>query len=125
MTNAALDQETLFPMPEVERSFMATVEERMAEFIHIANARGGLIPRSAAPELLDLHKSRIQQLVDGGQLEQVSYFGVNFITGRSVKFWKEKQPSKVGRGHKKLSLWKQCVVGVKLGRDIGNAITPE
>jgi len=121
---SAANQATLFPMPEVEKSTMATAEERAAEFANLATARGGLYPRSAIQEILGVHKSRVPQLIENGDLEEIQYFGVSFITGRSLREWQATERGRGGRGIKRLGIWKKMVVGWKVGNAYGEAVIP-
>jgi hypothetical protein len=123
MSNVA-DQTTLFPMPEVEKPFLASVEERVEQLGVIGKAVGGLLPRNVASEVLGVSIPRISQLIDANQLEEIKYFGVSFVSGRSIKEWGSCEKSVGGRGKRRsLGLWKSVVVGVKVGKALGDAYT--
>lgn len=113
----AAEQETLFPLPEpqhVERS----VQDWLDDFNHVAKGKGGLVPVSAMTDLFDVSRQRVHQLIASGRLEKIQYGGVAFVTGRSIKEWKDDRSLGGGPGCKKLGTWKSVVFGAKMGFSI-------
>lgn len=123
MTTATSD--TLFPMPEPTAPAELTLEQRMAEFTRIAQGKGGLIPVTAAAELLGISRQRVYQLIDKNQLERIHYCGVAFLTGRSIAEWKASDKAAHGRGVKKVGIWKSFVIGAKHGIAVANAVNSD
>lgn len=119
---SATAQDTLFPMPEATAPRELTLEERMEEFTKLAKNRGGLIPVTAAADLLSVHRSRLYQLINSGRLEKINYCGVAFLTGRSIREWQAEDKAATGRGVKKLGTFKSMVIGAKVGVEIGRAL---
>lgn len=116
MPSAAIqDDATLFPMPEPAEVEHDAWDERAEQFFALARERGGFIPQTAAPEILGVCKQRVTQLIQGNRLEKVSYFGQNYISGRSIREFMADERVRTGRGHKKLGVWQSMVVGAKTG----------
>lgn len=115
-------EDTLFEMPAPSAPAELTIEERMEEFTKLAKNRGGLIPVTAAADLLGVHRSRLYQLIDSGRLEKINYCGVAFLTGRSIKDWRTDRQQTGGRGQKKIGPFKGLIIGAKIGAGIGKAV---
>lgn len=121
MSTATYD--TLFPLPEPTAPAEMSLEDRMAEFTRVAQGKGGLIPVTAAAELLQISRQRVYELINSQRLERIQYCGVAFITGRSIRDWRESEKVATGRGVKKVGIWKSLVIGMKHGAAVGKAIS--
>jgi len=118
-------QATLFEMPEASSPALETWQDRLSVFKSLAEAREGLIARSALADLFGVSRSRVAQLCDKGQLEVINFCGVQFVSGRSIRDWKEGEKQKGGRGHRRVSIWKSLKAGAHLGAGLANAIVPD
>lgn len=123
--STAVISDTLFPMPEPVAPAEMSLQERMDEFTRIAKGKEGLIPVTAAADLLQISRQRVYELINSGRLERIHYCGVAFITGRSIKDWNEAEKGLPGRGKKKLGRFKSIVIGAKVGLGIGTAVTAD
>lgn len=97
--------------------------DRAATLINISETHGGLVPQSALPEVLDISRQRVHQLVQSGQFERVSVFNVPFVTGRSIDAWeKDEDKAKGGWRARRGTVWQRVSASVKIGNAIGEAI---
>lgn len=99
------------PARRVERS----VEDWLEDFNAVAKGKGGLVPVSAMTDLFDVTRQRVHQLIAAGRLEKIQYGGVAFVTGRSIKEWRNDREHTGGRGVKKLGVFRSVVFGAKYG----------
>lgn len=102
-----------------------TWDKRSDQFLEMAKAKGGLIPKSAVHDILGVSAQRVHQLVEGNRIEKISYFGQTFVTGRSLREYMAEDKPTGGRGHKKIGAWKGAVIGAKIGVALANAFTDE
>lgn len=108
-------QEEMFPELIVrEPEKYRTLRERWAELSEKADEVGGLCPQFAVSDLLDVSKQRVSQLCKAGQLEQIRFLGVCWVTGRSIKRLLEDQPNKGGVGKRRGGVWNELVIGGKV-----------
>lgn len=104
---------------------LSTWNARMDLFNRMADERGGLLPQSVLPQILRVSPTRVSELIQTGRLERVNFFGVPFVTGRSINAHKTEEKMRGGRGHKRLSLWQSVTIGARIGRDLANAVTSD
>jgi len=118
----------LFDMPEPS-GFTAPLngwEDRMGVLQDLGREREGLVPRSILPDILDVSRQRVKELVDREQLEVIHFYGVEFISGRSIREYKQGlHRAAGGRGHKRPSLWKSMVIGAKIGKALADVAVPD
>lgn len=120
----ATSQETLFPMPEptVAQELMGW-QERADKLQEMARERGGLIPRAAMADTLQTSKQRVAQLIDDGSLEILNFFGVQFVTGRSIREHLAVEKLRGGRGKKKpLGVWRELKIGSRVASGLAHAV---
>lgn len=116
-------QDTLFPMPAAAPVAELSWDQKFQQLGELGKARGGLIPRSAVHEVLGVSKTRVYQLCDEGMLEVIMFFGVAFVSGRSIKAVQEEDRHK-GRGHK-VTRWEAFKVGAQLGKALADIAIPD
>lgn len=102
-----------------------TLLDRWRALAEVSEKHGGLCPQAAVKDLLGISQGRVSQLVKAGQLHQVSFLGVCWITGNSITAHMAADKSKGGRGKRNMRLWDELVVGGKvLGAHVA-AVTPD
>lgn len=96
--------------------------ERAAHLQTLCEKHGGLVPVSAVPDILGVHKSRVHQLIETGALELVQYGSVHFVSGRSLDAWEKADKARGGRGRRRLGIWGKVVVSFKVGSAASDSI---
>ena len=92
--------------------------EDLNELCDLVDKHGPLLPMEMAADLLDVHRSRVYQLVDAGTLEAVEFRGRRFITEQAIRGFVEVE-RKAGRPSKNLEemsvkdIWKMSVKTAK------------
>lgn len=115
----------LFKMPEAASSSGFTGwHDRLAKFNEMSQAYGGLLPRSVLPDALGVTRQSVAIMIDRQVIEVVNYFGVQFVTGRSLAEYRSGEKSKGGRGHK-LTRWEKIKVGAGIGSAVAEIVCPE
>lgn len=71
-------------MPRAEKSRLAKVWDMFHTMNELAETGGNLIPVSLACKLLDISRTRVDELCAKGRLERHVIDGHCFITGRSI-----------------------------------------
>ena len=102
-----------------------SLRERWRALNDFADEHGGLCPQMAVKDLLGISQGRVSQLVTAGQLHQVRFLGVCWITGNSITAWLAADKSKGGRGRRNPRLWDELVVGGKVLAAISVAAIPD
>lgn len=98
--------------------------ERSERLIAYAQEMEGLVPQSALPEVLGISRQRVHQLIQSGQFELRRIFDVPFVTGRSIDAWeKDLDHAKGGWRARRGTVWQRMAASVKIGKDIGDAVT--
>jgi hypothetical protein len=102
-----------------------TLRDRWKALNEFSLEHGGLCPQAAVKDLLAISQGRVSQLIKGGQLHQVKFLGVCWVTGNSLAAFMTAEKSKGGRGHRNPRLWDELVVGGKLTLARVAAVTPD
>ncbi len=103
-----------------------TLRDRWRALTSFAQEHGGLAPQSACAELLGVSQPRISQLVKAGQLCQVKFLGVTWITGNSLSLYLSREEKSVGgRGIRNPRLWDEIVISGKVIAANLAAVTPD
>jgi hypothetical protein len=127
LTNDSSMQTALWPDLYVEddSGVRDTLRSRWRDLNEFAEQHGGLCPQCAVKDLLGVHQTRVSQLVRDGQLQQVNFLGVVWITGNSLVGYMTRTKSKGGRGRRNPRLWDELVVGGKTLVAVGAAAIPD
>ena len=121
-------QSALWPDLEVEDESTGvrdTLRDRWKALNEFSLEHGGLCPQAAVKDLLGISQGRVSQLIKAGQLHQVKFLGVCWVTGNSLAAYMAAEKSKGGRGHRNPRLWDEFVVGGKLTLARVAAVTPD
>jgi predicted XRE-type DNA-binding protein len=120
-------QAALFPdlYVEDELGVRDTLRERWADLNEFAERHGGLCPQRAVKDVLGISQPRVSELVKLGQLHQVTFLGVVWITGNSIANVMARQKNVGGRGRRNARLWDSVVVGGKCLVATAAAVTPD
>lgn len=76
--------------------------EQLNDWIDLVEKHGALIPLPMVAGLLDVHRSRVYQMVEAGDLETVEFGGKQFVTEETVRAFVEVE-RKAGRPPKQRS----------------------
>jgi hypothetical protein len=79
-----------------------------------ADEVGGIVPRSVVHQELSISRQRVAQLIDALQLEELDFFGVRWVTVRSLEAWKQADSNKGGRGHVAQPIWKEAAQNFRM-----------
>lgn len=101
-----------------------TLVERWTELSAKAEECGGLCPQFAVADLLEVSKQRVSQLCKSGQLEQIRFLGVCWVTGRSIRRLLQDEPNKGGLGKRRGGIWQEFAIGGKIVLANVAAVTP-
>lgn len=120
-------QAVLWPdlMLEDTEGVRDTLRDRWNALNECAQLHGGLCPQMAVKDLLGVSQGRVSQLVKEGQLHQVRFLGVVWVTGNSLAVLLSNPKNKGGRGHRNPRLWDELVVGGKTLVAVGAATIPD
>jgi len=94
---AALDFPFVQDLPKREKSKLRQWWDEFSEYLELNKAEGGLVPISTAAKALKVSRTRIDQLVEKGELRRVDFDGHLFISVRSIKERAEAERSLGGR----------------------------
>lgn len=76
--------------------------EELNELVDLVDKHGALIPMPMVAELLDVHRSRVYQLVESGDLAVIEFRDRQFVTEKTVRAFVELE-RKAGRPPKERS----------------------
>jgi predicted DNA-binding transcriptional regulator AlpA len=102
-----------------------TLRDRWRALNEFADEQGGLCPQRAVHHLLGVSQPRVVELIGKGQLHQVKFLGVSWVTGNSISAWMTKEKSKGGRGKRDPRLWDELMLGGKVTAAFVAATTPD
>lgn len=102
-----------------------TLRDRWKRLNKFSLEHGGLCPQSAVKDLLGISQGRVSQLIKAGQLHQVKFLGVCWVTGNSLAAHMAADKAKGGRGNRNPRLWDELVIGGKIGVAHLAAVTPD
>lgn len=106
-------------MPRGEKSKLVKLWDRVTEFRRVSVVEGGLVTVSIAARMLDISRSRIDQLVQAGRLRAVPFEGHVFISGTSIEEFGDKEKSKGGRPRiKPAEMWSMSL-------DVARKVVPQ
>lgn len=77
-----------------------TAREDWEGYIAACASEGGLLQPGTAAKLLDVHRSRPWQLIDGGKLTKFEHFGHTWVSCREIKERLLAPPDRGGRPKK-------------------------
>ena len=77
------DHPVLFDLPELPKRVKSKWDQ--ARELWSVQEREGLIPLTFAAELLEIHRSRVHQLVEAGKLTRYSLCGSKFLSVRQLR----------------------------------------
>lgn len=100
---AVADQFELEGMPKSSNRFALAWSESKAEFeafYRDYEREGGLIPPAMAARLVGVHRSRVHQLLDAGELTKFEHVGQVFVSKREFVAWIHAERDKGGRPKK-------------------------
>lgn len=125
--NMQASQAALWPelYVEDETGVRDTLRDRWRALHQFADEHGGLCPQRAVHHLLGVSQPRVVELIGKGQLHQVKFLGVCWVTGNSIASWIAKDKSKGGRGKRDPRLWDELVFGGKVGLAVASATIPD
>lgn len=102
---ATFEMPFMASLPKREKSRVAKLWDHFTEVKALMQDKGTLVPPTIAAELLEVHRSRIDQLVESGRLERIHFQGRPFITEVSLVRWAEAE-HKNGRPMSNSDRWK-------------------
>ena len=84
-------------LPKREKSKLVKLWDRVSDFRRVSAEEGGLVTVMVAGRLLDVTRSRVDQLCDEGHLRVVRFEDHVFISASSIEDYAKQEKRKAGR----------------------------